>query len=126
MKALKQEERSHLLIVDDEPQLSEMMQLYFQHHGYAIHVAANRTEALNCAEQTQFVAVLTDLTMPDMSGTELARRLQEQQPGLPVILLSGYDLKDEHLPENVVEVLQKPFRNSVLMAVVQRVLKPEE
>jgi FixJ family two-component response regulator len=69
--------------------------------------------------------LLTDIVMPGMNGLELARRLQSADPGLRVLLISGYPnvtMDDDGVVDTPVAFLPKPFRPEVLVAKVREVL----
>jgi len=79
------------------------------------------------AEPQAFDLVITDLTMPGMTGVEFARQLLEIRPGLPIILTTGYNatLTAERVQEiGVRELLMKPLSIQVLARAVRRALSP--
>jgi signal transduction histidine kinase len=93
----KQESRRHhgrgerVLLVEDEAQLRKVMEKTLRRGGYSVASAANADEALKLfGKAGDFALVLTDVIMPGMSGVELAARLRERAPDLPVIFCSGY------------------------------------
>jgi signal transduction histidine kinase len=80
-----------LLIIDDENEITEMLQSFFRHRGYAqIHVAQAGKQALELAQDHLFDVVITDLRMPDIDGLALAQQLRVQQPDIEVLILTGY------------------------------------
>jgi CheY-like chemotaxis protein len=102
-----------VLLVDDEPALLLMGQRFLRRLGYTPVVAEGPARALALAEEAGQVIdlVLTDLSMPGMSGTELAERLLRIRPGLPIILLTGYGLAappEELRARGILAVLPKP------------------
>jgi len=115
----------NVLVVEDEPALREAMCAYLESRGYKIHAAANAGAALRlCSEHPDIAVLVTDLVMPGMGGAELARAVESQLPGLPVIYISGYT-------ENTVDasqflacgtLLQKPFRLQDLVEKIRSVL----
>lgn len=78
-----------VLIVDDEPFLTDAFQLILEDAGFYVETAATKAQALGKAEVTQFKLVITDLKLPDIQGDELSRRLKEMIPGVSVILFTG-------------------------------------
>jgi len=117
----------HVLVVDDEPALVRVTAKHLQHLGYQVTGANSAAEALELVGQQrgQIDLVITDLTMPDMSGIALARELQVLQPDLPVILASGFDgnktAETDRTP-NIRTLLQKPFNANALAKTIQSVL----
>jgi PAS domain S-box-containing protein len=102
-----------VLYVDDEPSLISIGRRQLEALGYAVQTFGDPAGALAAirAEPGRFQVVVTDYLMPRMNGLQFARALQETQPGLPVILLSGFigDFTPEELRQGgVVRVLQKP------------------
>jgi DNA-binding NtrC family response regulator len=61
------------------------------HHGYTVLGASRGAAALALAEKTPIDLLATDMSMPGMSGWDLAKCLRSRHPGLPVLLMSGYD-----------------------------------
>lgn len=80
-----------LLIIDDENEITEMLQSFFRHRGYS-HIMVSQTgaQALAFAQEHIFDVVITDLRMPDMDGLSLAKQLRTQQPDIEVLILTGY------------------------------------
>ena len=79
-----------LLVVDDDPAVSGMLDRSLSRHGFACDAVNTPQEALDRAAQGTYVAAFVDLVMPGRNGAELARLLREQAPGLPVGVLTGY------------------------------------
>ncbi len=75
---------SAVLIVDDDPCYLQYMRTFSWVWGIEARFAASAEAALAWVEQEDFALVLTDVHMPDMNGAELARRLREKRPDLPV------------------------------------------
>jgi CheY-like chemotaxis protein len=84
--------RERILFVDDEPPLVEIGRDMLQHLGYEVVTFSNSLDALNAfrAQPDHFDLVITDMTMPQMTGERLAQTLIEIRPDLPVILCTGY------------------------------------
>jgi signal transduction histidine kinase/CheY-like chemotaxis protein len=81
-----------VLFVDDEPMITAMAEEMFTLLGFSSSCVTDSKVALDIflAEPEKFDAVVTDQTMPGLTGTELAKKLMEIRPGLPVILCTGY------------------------------------
>jgi DNA-binding NarL/FixJ family response regulator len=90
-----------IFIVEDEPAMLDAYRLMFQHtHGFKL-AGAVRTgeEALAQIAGQQLDLVLVDLALPHMNGLEFIRRLQDEQPTLPILIVSGHD-RDVYLKPN--------------------------
>jgi len=104
-----------VLIVDDEAAIRVLLCHALQRNGFTPIEAANGSEALSVASQSASAieVLVSDVVMPGMSGPELARSLLAAQPGIKVILMSGYtDLPPTLEPDW--EFLQKPFSPATL------------
>jgi DNA-binding NtrC family response regulator len=78
-----------VLLVDDQPELRRLFRRSLNRAGYVVVEAWNGRVAVQLAQQVLFDVVISDVRMPDMSGIELLRALNEQDPDLPVVLTSG-------------------------------------
>jgi len=117
----------HILVVDDEPALVRVTTKCLQHLGYQVTGVNSAAEALRTIHErpARVDLVITDLTMPDLNGIDLARALHELNPNLPVILASGFDgtkTAAGDRPPNIRTLLQKPFDSTSLAKTVQSVL----
>ncbi len=118
----------HILFVDDEEALVEMENSILQHLGYRVTAHTSSLDALRAFETSpeSFDLVITDQTMPRMTGFELAQRLMKIRPDIPVILCSGFT---EYLTENQIkqagirEYIPKPIITRNLAATIREVLQ---
>ena len=116
-----------ILLIDDEEPVLQVAGRCLANLGYRVKTASSAEQGLALfeADPDLFDLVLTDQTMPGMSGSEFIGRLHELRPGLPAILCSGYGptLGDRELGEiGAAAFLHKPFSFPELAAVVARVL----
>ena len=117
-----------ILFVDDADDIRGLAERLLTLNGYQVLAASSGPEALKLAGSAgQAIDLLiTDIEMPGMSGKTLAERLSEAQPGLRVLLVSGYTVDSEESQELnacTLEFLQKPFRPLVLLEKVQQMLR---
>lgn len=110
-----------ILVVDDEPGLRTVLNRLLTMKGHVVQVAASGTEALERVQREPFDLVITDQGMPEMNGRELARRLRQQAPNLPILLLTG-DTDPGEPDEAVSAIMPKPFRIDRLDALVRQLL----
>ena len=115
-----------LLFVDDEQQITYFAKRILAKNGYRIVVCNDPSEALARFKRSpdDFAAVMTDLTMPGMSGVELGSEILRTRPGIPIILCSGFasDMDTTRAKEQGFHsVLMKPFSSSNLLAALQKV-----
>jgi two-component system response regulator ResD len=121
-------ERGLVLVVDDEPTISEVVSRYLQRAGYSTRVAGDGTRAIALASQERPDLVLLDLKLPGINGLEVMRRLQTGGNGhrLPVIVLSAKaELGDRviGLRLGADDYVVKPFAPAELVARVDAVLR---
>ncbi len=117
----------HVLVVDDHPVIREGMHELLEIAGYRVSSFGDPFEAITMLENPECDArlVITDFSMSEMSGAELARRILSLGSGIPVILMSAYDLsadRDRWNTLNIRRVLPKPIRLEELTGAVAEVL----
>jgi signal transduction histidine kinase len=120
-----------ILLVEDEPILRALMRTVLQHYGYRVYTASSGLEALKVWAEHAFEIelLLTDMVMPGgLSGRDLAKKLQAENPELKVIYSSGYSLEllscDSGLAEKF-NFLPKPYTPEKLATVVRECLEQE-
>ncbi len=79
-----------VLVVDDDPVVGKSFDRVLSGKGYAVITARNGEEALHKLRNETYDVVFTDIKMPGMNGLEVAERLKETQPWLPVVIVTGY------------------------------------
>jgi len=116
-----------VLVVDDDDLVRDLLSDFLTEAGLAVVVARSGAEAveLYAARRDEFGLVLLDLTMPGMGGEETLRRLRAIEPGLRIVLCSGYSREEathgfEDL--NLAGFLQKPCDPALLLEVVREQL----
>ncbi len=116
-----------LLVVEDAENLRDLIAAILESFGYSVHTAGEGKEALTLEEQhrDEIDLVITDVVMPEMSGTELADQLIERSPELSILFISGYPndraiSAGRHDPR--FSFLQKPFSASELTSAVRALL----
>jgi PAS domain S-box-containing protein len=116
-----------VLVVDDEPNIAQVIAHILGDVGYRVLTAASGAEALARFDQVQgqVDVLLADIGMPDLTGPELYQRLRERRPGLKVLFMSGYasptDL--ERAPgAEAVAFIQKPFSFETLGGRIREIL----
>lgn len=110
-----------ILVVDDEPQVGEVLSDLLGEFGYVVKVAVRGAEALRIVPVFQPDAVLLDLQMPEMSGVEVLNHLRRDHPLLPVIMVTGNadpDVARDMLSRGAFDYIRKPFSFEVLARVV--------
>ena len=116
---------SPVLVVDDEPKITEVVGSYLRKAGYAPLAAASGAEALRIFEKERPVLVILDLMLPDLSGEEVCRKIRTGSR-VPIIMLTAkVDDSDavQGLQLGADDYVSKPFSPRQLMARVEAVLR---
>ena len=82
--------KTHLLLVDDEPDFTEIMAKYLSRHGIGLSIAADCREALATLDSRTVEVVIMDMHMPEMNGIQCLRMVKERWPQVEVIILTGH------------------------------------
>lgn len=110
---------TRVLFVDDERAICDMAVRMLRGHGLRVSVAQDAAQALTLLETSPFDVLVTDLRMPGLSGTALARKAVAMHTGIRVVLISGGYVDDDLTDLGpAVRVLEKPFRRSELIDAV--------
>jgi two-component system cell cycle sensor histidine kinase/response regulator CckA len=120
-----------ILLVEDEEALRNLTRASLEEAGYKVVEAQDGKDALRLMEKkTQHIdLLLTDVAMPNMSGPELAARLQTMMPGLPTIYTSGNSgnrLDEKRLREAGDVFLQKPYPRHELLLAIRQLMSNKE
>jgi two-component system cell cycle sensor histidine kinase/response regulator CckA len=115
----KKEARRTILVVDDEPEIRKLVGAMVTAKGYNVLTADSGEHAITLLknQKTPIDLLLTDVVAPGMSGPMLADKLQEQQPDLKVLYMSGYDntnVVQKYVVEKGHALLHKPFTGEEL------------
>ncbi len=116
-----------IMVVDDEEDIRLIFQEFLIEYGYTVLTFENGLKALEAFEKDpdQFDLVVTDMTMPQMTGDELARNLLNVRQDIPIILCTGYSetISEAKILEiGIRKYLQKPVSNIELTALIREIL----
>ncbi|MGA2613939.1 MAG: PAS domain S-box protein [Spirochaetia bacterium] len=116
-----------ILIVDDDSAVRSTARLALEGAGYSVIEAPGGTQALSdvSARRIRVELLVTDVVMPQLSGKELARKLQVVCPGVRVLYVSGYTanvISHHGILEAGLDFLQKPFSSKELLSKVREIL----
>ena len=117
--------RPHILVVDDEPQITRVLRTSLNAQGYEIRVANDGETALEIVKDFAPDLVITDLAMPNMNGIELCRQLRKISQ-VPILVLSvrGEERsKIEALDSGADDYVTKPFSTGELLARIRAALR---
>ena len=115
----------HLLIVEDEPEMRDLLRKVLEKEGYRISVAGDGREAFGRIAREDFDLVVTDMLMPSVGGIELLETIQRSFPALPVIIVTAFgdwDTYSRALALGAAAFISKPLRMSELTSAVHAAL----
>ena len=118
-------ERGTILVVDDEPNIADLVELYLRRDGYRVVKAANGEDALRAVADHRPRLVVLDVGLPDIDGLEVCRRLRAAST-MPVIFLTARDTEVDRvlgLELGADDYVTKPFSPRELAARVRTVLR---
>lgn len=123
--------RVRVLCVDDEPVVVEIFRRSLEEYGHEVSVAIDGVQALELfrSNPDAFDCIVTDQTMPRLSGLELARAVRELRPELPVLIVTGFvhaDLEAKAAALGACALLAKPVSRSELSDALARLLEHSE
>jgi len=116
----------HLLVVDDEPNIVELLSASLRFAGYDVSTASHGTEALRKAREVQPDLVVLDVMMPGLDGFEVVRRLRGEDRHVPVLFLTARDAVEDKvlgLQTGGDDYVTKPFSLDELVARVRALLR---
>ncbi len=115
-----------VLVVDDEPNIRELVQVALKFHGCSVTTAATGKAALAQAEADRPDLIVLDVMLPDMDGFEVCRRLRASGNEVPVIFLTARDTSSDTVTGLAIggdDYVTKPFSVEALVARVRAVLR---
>ena len=125
----KRQQPKRLLLAEDEAVTREAVALVFRKAGYRTDVACDGREAWDlfrrCPTSDPYSLLVTDVAMPEMSGLELVKRIHDNSPGFPVVVLTGHGdpaTMKEAIRAGVDEFVTKPVEREALLKAVERTI----
>lgn len=119
-------QRHYILVVDDEPNIREVVELYLRREGYEVEVAADGAAALAAVEQKIPDLIVLDLMLPGIGGFQVTRALRQSDHDIPIIMLTAKGEEGDKiagLELGADDYLTKPFSPKELVARVKAVLR---
>ena len=119
------EQKKRALIVDDVPDVTEMLEVLLTHAGYNVVTANSAARALASAREHQFDVVISDIGMPEMNGYQLAQMLRDM-PGyesIPMIAVTGYSMfndREKSLASGFTAHMTKPIDPRSLLDLIDQ------
>lgn len=118
----------HILVVDDEAQIRELLSVYLRRQGYKVSVASTGAETLATLGQTPVDLVVLDIGLEHEDGLGLLARIKANHPKVRVVMLTGLgfveDLLEEALQKGADGYVSKVLALDELLMAIQRLFKP--
>lgn len=114
-----------LLIIDDEPEILDLIKEFFEDKMDLIETASNASQAFEALSKTRFDVIISDYLMPGMNGLEILKVLRETETDIPVIWVTGAggnELFEEAWRWGAFDYLTKPFKLTALSEIVEKAL----
>jgi two-component system response regulator AtoC len=118
-----------ILIIDDEQHMRWIIGKAMTKEGYRTEMAASGQEGISAIAESSPDLILLDLKLPDMSGIEVLRRVKQEHPGIPVIMITAHGTVEsaiEAMKIGAVDYISKPFDMEELKIVIRRCLEVVE
>jgi DNA-binding NtrC family response regulator len=117
--------KQRILLIDDDPGLSEVIGMLLEREDYAVEHAATVKASLQRISTSSFDLVVTDLKLPDGTGLDAIAGIRARHLALPIIVITSYSSMESAigaLRAGAVDYVIKPFRNEELLAAIARAL----
>ncbi|MBI5886605.1 MAG: response regulator [Deltaproteobacteria bacterium] len=121
--------KKKILVIDDEPIIRQVLTLHLRSAGYDVVCAENATDGIGLAGSGSFSLVITDYNLPDLNGLDVMTAVKAGEPGLPVMVISGFldaELVSKVIKAGAVQYLKKPFLKAAVLATVANILRAGE
>jgi two-component system response regulator MprA len=118
--------KAHILIVDDDPRITDLLRRVLAYEGYSVASAASGSEALNRSLERPPDLVVLDIMLPGLDGLEVAQRLRTAGDNVPILMLTARDTVADRvkgLETGADDYLVKPFAPEELVARVKALLR---
>jgi PAS domain S-box-containing protein len=117
--------KADILVVDDDPDISQALLDFLEHDGYRVDVAATGFEALARSKRLSYSAVILDIGLPDVDGLVVLSKLQEYDPQLPIIILTAFTAPERTagaVGHGAFALLTKPYNREQLRGTLRRAI----
>jgi len=118
--------KAHILVVDDDPRITDLLRRVLAYEGYSVASAASGKEALNRTLERPPDLIVLDIMIPGLDGLEVARRLRTAGDNVPILMLTARDAVSDRvkgLETGADDYLVKPFAPEELVARVKALLR---
>jgi two-component system, OmpR family, response regulator len=120
------ENELRVLVVDDDPNIADVLSMALRYEDFAVEKAANGREALKGAEDFRPHIIILDVMLPDLDGFEVARRLDERRAQIPILFLTARDTTEDKVRGLTLggdDYVTKPFSIEEILARIRTILR---
>jgi DNA-binding NtrC family response regulator len=117
--------KQRILLIDDDPGLSEVIGMLLEREGYAVARAATVKQGIALVEAGELDLVVTDLKLPDGTGLDAVKAIRARHPALPIIMITSYSSMESAIAAlrlGAVDYIIKPFNNDEFLNAIARAL----
>jgi len=118
--------QSHILVVDDEASLRELLVIMLQREGYRVDEADNGVTALEKVNHNSYDLIISDIQMPQLTGIELLRELRRREIDVTVLMVTAFSSTEEAVEAmklGAYDYITKPFKNDEIRLVIKNALE---
>lgn len=126
---MSDEPTGHILVIDDDPSLLDMLAMSLEDEGFEVSTAADGEEGLEAIREGEADLAVCDINMPKLDGFSLCREVREEGNQIPIIMLTSRDNEVDEalgLEMGADDYVAKPFNNRILFARIRTLLRREE
>ncbi|MGB7920113.1 MAG: response regulator, partial [Desulfobacterales bacterium] len=117
--------QQHILVVDDELSMRELLEFLLSHEGYRVSLAENGRTAIDMLAKDQYDLLLCDIKLGDMTGLDVLKACKSKNPETTVIMISAYATTEtavEAMNHGAYDYVPKPFDNDELKQTIAKAL----
>lgn len=117
---------AHILIIEDDQRLAEIIQRGLEENGFTTQVAYDGRMGLKLALANNYGLIVSDIVLPEMNGLEVCRKIRDNKPEIPILMLTALGSTDDKLEgfdAGADDYLSKPFEFRELLARIRALLK---
>lgn len=114
-----------IIVIDDQEEIRTSIEAILSDEGFLVETAKNGKEAINASKTTQFDLAIVDIKLPDIEGTELLRKLRDNQPKMATLIVTGQPSLENAIKSvnNKADgYLLKPFEPRTLIETIRKIL----
>jgi CheY-like chemotaxis protein len=116
---------ARILVIDDDQNARDVITEALSNAGYQVDAAVNGRQGLSMAGETDYALIIADLGMPDISGRQVARRISQEKPDIPILLITGWGVQlnpEELKAEGIDAIIAKPVSIKHMVSQVGEML----